>query len=345
LILLGAPTTESAPKASTSKTKYLGIGIGAGIAAVIGAIAILGSFNPVGLSSLGGNNLQVLIPFVDKDPDKDGLTTDEEFTLGTNPNLSDTDGDGLNDAQEKARGTNPNWSDTDGDGLNDKDEIDRGTNALSVDSDGDTLTDREEVFSGTDPLSSDSDSDSLNDGEERSIGTSPLDPDSDDDSLNDGRETAIGTNPLNRNTDSDRYDDSDDSMPTSRNTAVVRLDATDTKTDVNWINLGIAAVAVYLGGLPNLGSEIATASTDVAVRNTGTDYTSYVSFDVIVKVGNDEIMRIREHLNRLDEGQAMQEHYEYKITAKDVPKYLFQLIKDGESSFSLTVQNISYEKY
>ena len=36
----------------------------------------------------------------DGDPDKDGLTNEQEFELGTNPNLRDTDADGLNDKWE-----------------------------------------------------------------------------------------------------------------------------------------------------------------------------------------------------------------------------------------------------
>jgi len=41
------------------------------------------------------------------DPDSDGLTTAQEFALGTNPTRADTDGDGVNDGDEIAAGTNP----------------------------------------------------------------------------------------------------------------------------------------------------------------------------------------------------------------------------------------------
>ena len=41
------------------------------------------------------------------DTDGDGLTDDQEATLGTNPNLADTDGDGLSDALEVRLGTAP----------------------------------------------------------------------------------------------------------------------------------------------------------------------------------------------------------------------------------------------
>lgn len=62
------------------------------------------------------------------DPDGDGLTTEEEAALGTNPDLADSDGDGLDDGDEVALGTDPLDPDTDGDGFTDGDEYDVGTN-------------------------------------------------------------------------------------------------------------------------------------------------------------------------------------------------------------------------
>ncbi len=41
------------------------------------------------------------------DADGDGLTTDQEATLGTNPNLADTDGDGYDDGVEVSGNTDP----------------------------------------------------------------------------------------------------------------------------------------------------------------------------------------------------------------------------------------------
>jgi hypothetical protein len=41
------------------------------------------------------------------DPDADGLTNQQEFSLGTRPNLSDTDGDGLPDGWEYTHGPDP----------------------------------------------------------------------------------------------------------------------------------------------------------------------------------------------------------------------------------------------
>lgn len=41
------------------------------------------------------------------DPDKDGLTNEEEYNLFTNPKVKDTDGDGYYDKAEVSKGTNP----------------------------------------------------------------------------------------------------------------------------------------------------------------------------------------------------------------------------------------------
>ena len=66
------------------------------------------------------------MPSLANDPDRDGLSTQFELAIGTNPNKADTDGDGLNDGIEvKAYGTDP----------------------LNVNSDGDTCPDGAEVAS------------------------------------------------------------------------------------------------------------------------------------------------------------------------------------------------------
>ncbi|MFA5050563.1 MAG: hypothetical protein WC499_00390 [Patescibacteria group bacterium] len=62
------------------------------------------------------------------DADGDGLTDEEETTLGTDKNKSDTDNDGLSDREEvKVYLTNPLKPDTDGDGISDGQEIKNNT--------------------------------------------------------------------------------------------------------------------------------------------------------------------------------------------------------------------------
>lgn len=65
----------------------------------------------------------------------------------------DSDGDGLTDEEEKTIGTNINIVDSDGDGLNDASEVNKfKTGPLKPDTDGDGYTDGEEVKNGYDPL-------------------------------------------------------------------------------------------------------------------------------------------------------------------------------------------------
>ncbi|MFH1582735.1 MAG: hypothetical protein ABIB72_00240 [Candidatus Falkowbacteria bacterium] len=61
------------------------------------------------------------------DSDQDGLTDEEEATLGTNSNDPDTDQDGLTDREEvKVYITDPLEADTDGDGYSDGEEVKNG---------------------------------------------------------------------------------------------------------------------------------------------------------------------------------------------------------------------------
>lgn len=75
----------------------------------------------------------------DRDPDGDGLTSQEEGILGADPNNADTDGDGLFDGVEVALeldpllaqttdGTDDAGLDTDGDGYSNLEEQSRGYN-------------------------------------------------------------------------------------------------------------------------------------------------------------------------------------------------------------------------
>jgi len=146
------------------------------------------------------------------DSDGDGLTDDQERTLGTDPNLRDTDGDGVSDYDEvNVFHTNPTVfdapaeiptvpttpvtgqpvaptpaapavkvappKDSDGDGLTDAQELQLGTDPNKKDTDGDGLSDYDEVTKyRTDPLKADTDGDGYADGVEVQKGYNPLGP-------------------------------------------------------------------------------------------------------------------------------------------------------------------------
>ncbi len=139
------------------------------------------------------------------DPDKDGLTNDQEKEFGTDPHNPDTDGDGLSDGDEVLKyHTNPLKADTDGDGLSDGDEVLKyHTDPLKADTDGDGLSDGDEVLKyHTDPLKADTDGDGLSDGDEvLKYHTDPLKADTDGGGVNDGVEVKRGTNPLDPSDD------------------------------------------------------------------------------------------------------------------------------------------------
>ena len=144
------------------------------------------------------------IPDNEEDFDNDGLTTEREFELGTDPVTADTDDDNLSDGFElyftdtdplavdsDQDGVIDGLEDPDGDGLTNVDEEAARTDPLRADSDGDDLLDPDELDVGTDPFAIDTDSDGLLDGTELkpSFKTDPLDPDTDGDGVSDGQET------------------------------------------------------------------------------------------------------------------------------------------------------------
>ncbi len=118
----------------------------------------------VNTSDIAGN-IGTGIITITNDYDNDGLTNDEENTLGTDPNDPDSDDDGINDGQEVIDNTNP---------LDDCDSI-GGTPLQTSDCDEDGLTNEEEYNIGTDPDDPDTDKDGINDGAEVIDGTDPLD--------------------------------------------------------------------------------------------------------------------------------------------------------------------------
>lgn len=153
------------------------------------------------------------------DTDGDGLTDDEEATLGTDPQDPDSDDDGLSDGAEvNTYHTDPLDADTDNGGVGDGVEVGRGTDPLAPaddqpvvvnnDPDGDGLTTAEEQQHGTNPNNPDTDGDGLGDGAEVNVHhTDPTNPDTDGGSVDDGTEVDNGTDPLDPSDDVVSNDD------------------------------------------------------------------------------------------------------------------------------------------
>jgi hypothetical protein len=125
------------------------------------------------------------------DPDGDGLTTAQEFILGTNPANPDTDGDGLSDyIDPRPLSSTADPNDTDEDGLPD-DWENQNFGSLTardgtVDGDSDGLTNSQEFGLGTNPDRRDTDGDGLNDySDPRPLASTPNPNDTDGDYLPD----------------------------------------------------------------------------------------------------------------------------------------------------------------
>ncbi|HRT04382.1 MAG TPA: hypothetical protein P5204_01660, partial [Kiritimatiellia bacterium] len=154
------------------------------------------------------------------DADGDGLSNQQEYAYGTDPEDGDSDGDGMADFWEIDQGFDPlrddAAADADGDGLGNLQEYLAGTHPRVADSDGDGLSDFEEVaVFGTDPWYGDTDNDGLPDEWETDKGLNPLSNggadgaagDPDRDKLANSEEYAHGTHPLRPDTDGDRMPD------------------------------------------------------------------------------------------------------------------------------------------
>jgi Bacterial TSP3 repeat len=83
---------------------------------------------------------------VSGDPDGDGISSIDEFRLGTDPHNADTNGDGISDGIEALTGLDPANMDLDGDGISNATEIQQGTNPFNADSDGDGVLDGVDCF-------------------------------------------------------------------------------------------------------------------------------------------------------------------------------------------------------
>jgi outer membrane protein OmpA-like peptidoglycan-associated protein len=170
----------------------------------------------------------------DNDPDRDGLTNDEEEALGTDPDDGDSDDDGVADGAEPDLDADTDGDgdinaldpDSDGDGLFDGTEMGVTDPVPGTDPEADTFVPDADPDTTTDPLDPDTDDGGVNDGDEDANGNGRVDdgerdpnlrrddmpatPDSDDDGLDDDEEAGIGTDPNDADSDDDGIPDGEE---------------------------------------------------------------------------------------------------------------------------------------
>ncbi|TXH71900.1 MAG: IPTL-CTERM sorting domain-containing protein [Thiothrix sp.] len=144
-------------------------------------------------------------------------------TVTAKPVVTDTDGDGLSDEQEKTLGTNPAAADSDADGIPDKTEVgsdltkpidtdgDGKINALDTDDDGDGKLTKDEdnkTDGDSNPATNprDTDSDGIVDYLDANDASTPT-GDDDGDGLSNADEGKLGTNPNKMDSDGDSVPD------------------------------------------------------------------------------------------------------------------------------------------
>lgn len=189
----------------------------------------------------------------------------------------------------------------------------------------------------------DTDKDGLTDIEEKQLGTNPQLYDTDGDTLSDYQEVKVlDTNPLNPNTDGDRYNDNLDSEPTIKNTADISVDIINKEFNIQWITLGIAIVG---GGIVNPSMVIAKPSIALGITNQGTDYSSYLGYDVVVYVSGKELKRVHQTAGRIDKNYNNNIVSNFEIKSEDVPNILISAITNKNAQWDARVENIDYEKF
>ena len=188
----------------------------------------------------------------------------------------------------------------------------------------------------------DTDGDGLTDLEEKQFGSNPRVFDTDSDGLNDLVEKQKGTNPNNQNTDGDRYKDGEDPNPTTKNSASIDVSLIGKDFNINWINIGLA-----FAGVAALNPDMVIAKPIAAIRiqNSGTDYSSYLSYDVVFYIANTEITRFSINKGKIEVEYQQTESKTFDIKANQVPNILINLITKHSTQWDVKIENIKYEKY
>lgn len=154
-----APSFSAIPLPTASVHRGVSVAAGLNFGASLSSLGSIATWGmaPSGETGHGNTNIKyvptVITGFslvsnggLDADPDSDGLSSDIEFLIGTDPYGADTNLNGVDDGTEFLLGLDPLTLDSDGDGIGDAAEVTIGTNPFSTDTDGDTVLDGADLF-------------------------------------------------------------------------------------------------------------------------------------------------------------------------------------------------------
>ena len=210
-------------------------------------------------------------------------------------------------------------------------------------------------------VSVDSDGDGLADAVERNYGTNMLKNDTDGDGLSDYVEVKVkGSDPKNVNTDGDRYDDAVDERPTIADSAIIRVtDQTESEVELE-VMKEVMMHIVYGQPLPPNDTVLARFESNIALANTGTDYTDWVNYTLRTRywcpanagvpgVVNETYWPIRGdrlHGGRMLAGTRYVTHYSHNVTVGDLPGDVMAPLAKGKGCrFSFDIANLNFEGY
>ena len=228
----------------------------------------------------------------------------------------------------------------------------------------------------------DSDQDGLYDYEEVEFGTRLNMKDSDSDGLNDFQEIKIeGTNALNPNTDGDRYKDGYDDEPLKVNSADIVVSVIKNEgywnEDLKSKLLPLTGCLIVYAAESSLGeisgffaslcstfiagvnivdlatSDISFRDIEVETKNIGDDYTSFVTYDLLVYIqyesGQKELFdQQRITMERLDVLDVVKWGTTYSFKAEDYTISKLKNILDGKTGdreYVFEIENINFEKF
>lgn len=145
------------------------------------------------------------------------------------------------------------------------------------------------------------------------------------------------------NTDRDRYEDSEDPQPLIKNSAKVKVMASDIV-----IHEDYAAIAS-----PEAGDEsdvAADVTLKLVIKNEGDDYTKFVKFDVVFSVDDVEVKKVAREIGRLDDGQSRTVEMSYQLKISEIPAPAVNKIMDNlnhgtSPMLTVNIMNLDYEKF